>query len=111
MMTIEQFRAQQAAEFKRLNDLAIAQHKADREAEIAQKQREWEARSEAKATEQMERDKIIARQTWITSGGAADDFEDEWPALHKELVKQRTLDTMGANEVARQRRDNPRYSF
>ena len=36
--------------------------------------------------------KDSARLSWLDAGGAAEEFEEEWPSLRTEMLKRRALE-------------------
>jgi hypothetical protein len=47
--------------------------------------------------------KDSARLAWLDAGGAAEEFEEEWPSLRTEMLRRRALEAE-TNALAAQRR-------
>jgi len=82
-----------------------------REVEAAERERTaaFERGQAERAAEQEASDKMQARAAWIRSGGAPAAFEHEWPALHRRLVADRTIEAMDRQQA--QLRERVRRAF
>jgi hypothetical protein len=78
---------------KRLEQLRAdtAKYRAEKEAEERTKQQERE-RLLADVRESREREmKASALRPWLDAGGTEEEFEQEWPQLRRELLKEHAL--------------------
>jgi len=78
---------------KRLEELKAdsAKYRAEKEAEERTKQQERE-RLLADVRESREREiKDSALCPWLDAGGTEEEFEQEWPQLRREMLKERAL--------------------
>jgi hypothetical protein len=85
--------AKEEAFQKRLEQLRAdtAKYRAEKEAEERTKQQERE-RLLAGVRESREREtKDSALRPWLDAGGTEEEFEQEWPQLRREMLKERAL--------------------
>lgn len=92
----ERIKAEKEAERQawRQREAAIgAERKAAREAEIARKQVEHEQRQAQHAALIEAQRKNVARARWLASGGAAAEFERNWPPMWARILEHEALQT------------------
>jgi hypothetical protein len=87
-------RAEEERRQKRMEELRVESDKR-REAKAAEERR----REARRAQEQAERERVEDERmkagvfrSWTANGGSAAEFEDAWPGIKADLLKQRTIE-------------------
>lgn len=82
---------------------ANAKWRADREAEERAKEQERQRLVEGARQNRENETKDRARLAWIDAGGTGEEFEEEWPAMRRQMLRESALNRDSeAREASRQ---------
>ena len=87
-------RAEEERKQKRMQELRAESDKR-REAEAAEERKRQARRAQEQAKRERvedERMKAMVFRSWTANGGTAGEFEDAWPEIKADMLKQRTIE-------------------
>jgi hypothetical protein len=69
----------------------MAKREAERHAAEEARRKAYEAEKQQHAQAEQGRHKARALESWTAAGGASDEFEQEWPAMWREMLSRKVL--------------------
>jgi hypothetical protein len=82
---------------------AQAPWRAEQEAKRRAEEQERRQLLEDARHEREQEMKTAARSSWLGAGGRAEEFEEEWPSVRKEMLRRRALETDASARAAQRR--------